>query len=361
MNATPALPATMKAALLLGHGGYDKLSYRDDVPVPRPAPGWVLIKVGAAGINNTDINTRLGWYAPANRGPTSEAAGAGTGDEAGGGWSGGIAFPRIQGADVCGRIVALGAGVQPGRLGERVLVQPCLRSLAKGGIAPWLGSEYDGGFAEYVAAPAADSYRIESGLSDAELASFPCAYGTAENLLTSLSVGPGERVLITGASGGVGSAAVQLTRRRGAEAIAVAGADKAEALRRLGAGRVLERGASLVEGLGRDSMDAVVDVVGGPQWGQLLEVLKPGGRYAVSGAIAGPIVELDLRQLYLKDLSLFGCTAQREGVFRNLIGYIERGEIKPLLARTCPLAEIVAAQQEFLSKRHVGKLVLTVA
>jgi len=361
MNATPALPATMKAVLLLGHGGYDKLSYRDDVPVPRPAPGWVLIKVGAAGINNTDINTRLGWYAPANRGAAAETGGAETGEIAGGGWSGGIAFPRIQGADVCGRIVALGAGVQPGRLGERVLVQPCLRSLATGGVAPWLGSEYDGGFAEYVAAPSADSYRIESGLSDAELASFPCAYGTAENLLTSLSVGPGERVLITGASGGVGSAAVQLTRARGAEAIAVAGADKAEALRRLGAARVLERGASLVEGLGRDSMDAVVDVVGGPQWGQLLEVLKPGGRYAVSGAIAGPIVELDLRQLYLKDLSLFGCTAQREGVFQNLIGYIERGEIKPLLARTCALAEIVAAQQEFLSKRHVGKLVLIVA
>ena len=122
--------------------------------------------------------------------------------------------------------------------------------------------------------------------------------------------------------------------------------------------RTLPRGAPLLPALGADSVDCVVDLVGGPQWPELLEVLRPGGRYAVSGAIAGPIVELDLRRLYLKDLTLLGCTTQEAAVFRDLVGYVERGEIRPPVAATYPLAEIVRAQQDFLAKRHVGKLVL---
>jgi NADPH:quinone reductase-like Zn-dependent oxidoreductase len=90
----------------------------------------------------------------------------------------------------------------------------------------------------------------------------------------------------------------------------------------------------------------------------LLDVIRPRGRYAVSGAIAGPIVEMDLRKFYLKDLTLFGCTLQDPGVFPNLISYIERGEIKPLVARQFPLQDIVSAQQEFLSKNHFGKIIL---
>ena len=108
-----------------------------------------------------------------------------------------------------------------------------------------------------------------------------------------------------------------------------------------------------------DHFDAVVDVVGGAQFGAILNVLKRGGRYGVAGAIAGPVVDLDLRTLYLKDLTLIGCTVLEPEVFGNLIRYIEGGEIKPLVAQTFPLFEIVAAQEAFLTKGHVGKIVLT--
>ena len=164
--------------------------------------------------------------------------------------------------------------------------------------------------------------------------------------------------MITGASGGVGSAAVQLAKRRGAHVIAVIGRDKAEAIRAAGAGRTIDRGADLIAELSSESIDVVIDVVGGAQFETLLALLKRGGRYAVAGAIAGPLVSLDLRTLYLKDLRLIGCTVIGHDVFPSLIGYIERGEIKPILAATYPLSEIVAAQEAFLKKHHVGKIVL---
>jgi NADPH:quinone reductase-like Zn-dependent oxidoreductase len=167
-----------------------------------------------------------------------------------------------------------------------------------------------------------------------------------------------ERVLITGASGGVGSAAVQLAKRRGSQVIALSGAAKAGDVKALGADRVLDRGADLVAGLGRDSVDLAVDLVAGPGWPQLLEVLRVGGRYVTSGAIAGPLVELDVRTLYLKDLTFFGCTYQDDAVFENLVLYIERGEIRPLVAKTYPLRDIAEAQGDFLAKRFTGKLVL---
>ena len=352
------LPAEMAAVVLVGHGGYEQLVYRTDVPVPAPAAGEVLIRVGAAGVNNTDINTRVGWYTSSVRGATADA-GAAAGAGAIRAWTGHAqGFPRIQGADVCGRIAAVGVGVDQSRLGERVLVQSCLRSLQRGDDIPFLGSERDGSFAQYVAAPGLDAFAVSSRLSDAELASFPCAYGTAENLLARCAVTRGERVLVTGASGGVGSAAVQLAARRGAAVVAIAGPDKAPEVRGLGASQVIARGENLVAHVGGESIDAVLDVVGGPHWPELLDVLKRHGRYAVSGAIAGPIVELDLRKLYLKDLSFFGCTDQDPGVFPALVGYIERGEVRPLVARTYALADIVAAQKDFVEKRYVGKLVL---
>ncbi len=353
------LPERMAAVLLLGHGGFEQLSYRLDVPRPSPAADELLIQVGAAGINNTDINTRIGWYSPSVRGDTAAAEVAPAAGASDGDWSGGgLTFPRIQGADVCGRVVAVGSAVDPARLGQRVLVQGCLLSRRRGELVPWLGSEFDGGFAQFVVAPAADSYAIDSDLDDTTLAALPCAYSTAENLLQRSGVARGQTVLVTGASGGVGAAAVQLARRRGARVIALCGADKQAQLREIGADDTVPRGADLVGALGKESVDCVVDLVGGAQWPALLEVLRTRGRYAVSGAIAGPIVELDLRKLYLKDLTLFGCTQQDPVVFPNLVGYVERGEIVPLLARTYPLGEIAQAQQDFLAKRHVGKLVL---
>lgn len=195
-------------------------------------------------------------------------------------------------------------------------------------------------------------------MTDAELAAVPCAFATAENLIRRARLVSDESILITGASGNVGIAAIQLARRRGAHVTSVAARSKFADLQSAGAHRCVERGIALAEVLESISMDVVVDVVGGPQWPELLDVLKPGGRYAISGAIAGPIVQMDLRKLYLKDLTLFGCTTQDAHVFPDLVGYIERGEIKPIVAKQYPLRDIAIAQEEFLSKKHVGKIVL---
>ena len=353
----------MRAVLLTGNGGFDCLELRDDVPVPQAAPGEVLVRISAAGVNNTDINTRTAWYSKSVDSAT-EAGGAdgfAAAQTADSGWTGEVPqFPRIQGADACGVIAAVGAGIDPVRIGERVLIEPVFRAAGAGlGEAVYFGSERDGAFAEYAAAPSVHTHRIMSELTDAELASFPCAYSAAENMLTRTGLTSGETVLITGASGGVGSAAVQLAKRRGAQVIAVVGGDKAAAVRAAGAGQTVDRETDLLAELGGESIDVVIDIVGGAQFDALPTLLKRGGRYGTAGAIAGPLVTLDLRTLYLKDLRLIGCTVLEREVFPNLIGYIERGEIKPLVAATYPLAEIVAAQRAFLTKRHTGKIVLT--
>ncbi|WP_413877199.1 alcohol dehydrogenase family protein [Albidovulum sp.] len=353
------IPKTMSAVLLTGHGDMDKLAWRTDVPVPQPKPGEVLIRVAASAVNNTDINTRIGWYSKKVEVATEDAGSAQV-DQDDASWSGvPMQFPRIQGADACGHIVAVGEGVDPARIGQRVLVRNMLRSYV--GFRPYecwtFGSEIDGCFAQFTVAPARETYEVRCNWSDAELASIPCAYSTAENMLHRAGVGA-ERVLVTGASGGVGSAAVQLAKRRGAEVIAICAAAKAGEVRALGADRTVDRDADLVAALGRNSVDVVIDMVGGPGFPALLDVLRPGGRYAVAGAIAGPICELDLRTVYLKDLTLHGCTFQEDEVFENLIRYIEAGEIRPVVAKTYPLAEIARAQRDFLSKKHTGKLVL---
>ncbi len=345
------LPTKMRGVWLTGHGDMDKLDIREDISVPVPGPGDVLVRVAAAGINNTDINTRTAWYSKHD----------GSSDDAG--WSGQpIQFPRIQGADVCGRVVAVGSSVNTDRIGERILIEPCLRE-ANGQelIKPWyFGSECDGGFAEFTVVAARHAYKIDSKLSDIELASFPCSYSTAENLLTRASVTANDRVLVTGASGGVGSAAVQLAKARDAYVIAVTTPMKSDALHELGADDTLSRDKDLIAELGTNSVDVVLDLVAGDKWPQYMEVLRPSGRYAVAGAIAGPFVRLDVRTLYLKDLSLLGCTVLQPEVFNNLIKRIEHGAIMPIVARSFTLEEIQAAQLFFLKKQHVGKIVLKI-
>lgn len=328
----------MRAVVLTGHGGYECLSV-SDVPIPTPGIGDVLVRIAAAAVNNTDINSRIGWYA-------------------GGGWTGSFQFPRIQGIDGCGRIDSAGTEVDASRVGERVIIEPCWRSAGK--PARFFGSEVDGAFAQFAVVPAQFAHPITSELSDIELASFPCAYSTAENMLSRARVASGERVLITGASGGVGSAAVQLASARGAIASAVSGTNKHRAILEIGAVDAVDRDADLLAAFGPDSFDAVIDVVGGANWPSLLSVLRPGGRYATAGAIGDPNVALDLRTLYLKDLTLLGCTLLDDGVFASLVQLIENGSVKPLIATTFPLGEIVAAQELFLTKQHVGKIVLTV-
>lgn len=350
-----ALPETMKGMVLTGHGGLDKLVWREDLPVPAPVPGDVLVRVGASAVNNTDVNTRIGWYSKTVRGDTAVAAADGYEDseDLEGGWAGALSFPRIQGADCCGEIVAVGEGVDPGRVGERVLLRPMHRPVGSDDphALTTMGSERDGAFAEYTTIASVNAVAIQSDLTDVELASFPCAFSTAEGMIQRAGLAA-ERVLITGASGGVGSAAIQLAKRRGAHVTAVTSPAKAEDLRALGADVTLDRDAEL----GEEAYDVVLDLVGGARWNALIDALRTGGRYVTSGAIAGPIVELDLRTLYLKDLTLIGSTRQPVNVFTDLVRYIETGEIKPTVARTFPLKELRAAQEDFLAKAYIGKI-----
>lgn len=346
------LSETMSGVYLTGHGDFENLKLRHDIPTPQPGPNDVLIQVSAAAVNNTDINTRVAWYSKQDS--ASEDAS----------WGGrAIQFPLIQGADVCGHIVVVGEKVSKQRIGERVLVEPCLWEVnGKKLEQPWyLGSECDGGFAEYMTVASPYAHKIDSQYSDVDLASFPCSYSTAENLLTRANVAKCDRILVTGASGGVGSAVVQLAKIRGAEIIAVTSLSKAQAILDLGAMATISRGESILKELGKNSVDVVVDLVAGEQWPELLEILRPRGRYAVSGAIGGPLVELDIRTLYLKDLSFFGCTVLEPEVFPNLIKHIETERIQPLVAQVFPLKQIVDAQNAFLSKKHIGKIVLQVA
>ena len=353
------IPIKMSAVLTTGHGGYEVLKFSDDVEVPNPRSDQVLIKVLGAGINNTDINTRTAWYSKSVSGETNAEDSQGDNDD--GSWSGDpLEFPIIQGADCYGEIVAVGADIDSSRIGERVLVRTMQQyAMDYRPYECWtMGSECDGAFAEYMVAFSDESFKIESNWSNAELASIPCAYSTAENLLERSDVKEDEVVLITGASGGVGSAAIQLAKRRGAKVIAISSKAKSGAVVKIGADEIIYREDKLTDSLENEGVDVVIDLVAGKSWGSLLDVLKKGGRYAVAGAIAGPIVELDVRTLYLKDLVLIGCTFQNRDVFQNLIGYIERNEIKPFVSKTYPLKDIIIAQKDFVSKKYVGKLVL---
>lgn len=348
----------MKAVVTQGVGGPEQLSYQD-VPAPVPLAGEVLLRVLAAGVNNTEINTRLGWYSASVTSGTDDAAKDTGSDRSDGGWNARTPFPFIQGTDCCGEVVELGDGVSDLPLGQRVLVRASMRP--KGFDDPeniWLGSDFDGAFAEFVKVPASEVFAVNCDWSDAELASIPCAFGTAENMLHRAEVGAGDRVLVPGASGGVGSAVVQLARRRGAEVIALTSPGKEAAVKALGAHQVIARPEDPLEVLGIEAVDVVVDNVGGDRFPKMIESLRRRGRYVTSGAIAGPMVALDMRSLYLKDLRLIGCTGWDAPVFPDLIGYIERGEIRPRVDRTYALADIAQAQEDFTAKAHIGKFVL---
>ncbi len=346
------IPAHMSGVYLTHHGGPEALQWREDIPVPTPGPGQVLVRVAAAGVNNTDINTRVGWYSSDVTGATDDV----DQDVDAGGWGGALQFPRIQGGDLCGIVEAVGpgSGFQPGQRVTCPINLPRPRpGHPQGFIA--LGSEIDGAFAQYCLVEADDLYDVSaSPLSDTEIAAIPCAFGTAENLLTRAGVTAGHKVLITGASGGVGLAAVQLARLRGASVWGVTGAAKAEVVKSQGAVETFDRDAALPA----DMFDVVIDVVGGPTWAGLVLALKPGGHYAVSGAIAGPMVQADLRDIYLRDITIHGCTHQSPEVFGRLVELMNAGRIKPLISRTYPLKDITKAQEDFQSKALPGKLVL---
>lgn len=363
------LPTTMRAVVLTGHGGLDKLEYRKDWPVPLANKGEVIIKVGACGLNNTDINTRTAWYSKSVTEGITDSGGKGGFAEAeanNASWgNAAITFPRIQGADVAGTIVAVGTGVDTARIGERVMIDPWLL-----GVGDWMdtarslyfGSECDGGYAQYTKVRTENAISVRSELSDAELATFPCAYTTAENLVSRSGLKPGETVVIAGASGGVGSAAIQLCRLRGARVIGIASQAKADLLLELGAEAVIDRNTTNLEGAIRDTasgtVDVALDVVGGGMFMPMINALRQGGRYSTSGCIAGPMVDFDLRQLVYKDLQFTGATIVPPGTMQRLVGLIDQGLLQPLLAQTFALKDLALAQEAFITKKHVGNIVV---
>lgn len=365
-----ALALTMRAVVLTGHGGLDKLEYREDWPTPVAGKGEVVIKVGACGLNNTDINTRTAWYSKTvTEGITDSGGKSGfeTAEAETGSWgNAAITFPRIQGADVAGTIAAVGDGIDPARIGERVMIDPWILA-----TVDWLdparslyfGSECDGGYAEFTKVRAENALVVSSQLSDTELATFPCAYTTAENLVSRTGLQPGETVVIAGASGGVGSAAIQLCRLRGARVIGIASQSKADSLLELGAETIIDRNTDNLEAAIRDAaggtVDVALDVVGGAMFIPMINALRQGGRYSTSGCISGPMVELDLRQLVYKDLQLTGATIVPPGTMKRIVGLINQGLLKPLLAESFPLRELASAQEAFIAKKYIGNIVVT--
>jgi len=351
-----SVPNKMAAVLLAGHGGLDKLVYRTDVPVPRPAPGEVLIGVTACGMNNTDVWVRQGAY-----GTEDDPAAVSTWRRQGNT----LTFPRIQGTDTVGEIVAVGGGVTERRIGERVMVDFSIYNRDDDSLADidYMGHGRDGGYAEYMALPAENAHVVDTDLTDIELATFCCAYLTGEHMLERAALKSGERVLVTGASGGVGSGIVQLARARGAVPYAIVGPGKEQALLDIGAKAVITRGSgdlvsAVAEATGGAPIDVVADLVGGPMFNDLLKILRPEGRYITAGAIAGPVVQLDLRTMYLKQLQLHGSSQGTRGDFRRLVRYIEEKKIRPLVAGVYRLSDFHRAQTDFMAKAFVGKLVV---
>lgn len=341
----------MLAAQLLRHGGPDALELTE-VPVPSPARDEVLVQVSAAALNNTDLWTREGAYGLAGD-PSARA-----------GWRGPIDFPRIQGADVAGTVVQTGEDVGSDLHGSRVLVDPAIydRHDVDANPVGLLGSERDGGYAQYVVVPAERVYRVDdSPLSDVELACLPTAYGTALGMVERGGVRRGDTVVVTGASGGVGLALVQLAAARGAEVIAVSSAGKLSAVRSAGASMVVDRATDVWRQIATavpSGIDVVLDVVAGAAIATALPSMRDGGRWVVAGALGGYGIDLDVRRLYLHNLALIGSSMHTHAHFRTLVEMARQGQVRAVVAATYRLGDVHRAQVDLAARRHVGKLVL---
>jgi len=342
---------TMQAVVTTGHGGLERLEYRE-VEVPSPTEGEVLIKVSACGLNNTDIWVREGAYGT-DRDPDAVT---GTGRVS-------HRFPLIQGGDVVGEIVGTGPGVAQQRLGQRVICNFMTYAQGPQGLeySGSLGNSRPGGYAQYTTAPAEGVYETTSSHSDAELATLPCAYMTAQNMLDTARVQAGETVLVTGASGGVGTALIQLAHAMEARVIAITSEKHGESLKSLNPhgiayrdqDNLIDQVMSLCDELG---VDVVVDVVAGKLFSQLLACLKTKGRYVTAGAIGSAVVPFDVRTLYLKYLTFYGVSCGTPSHFEKVLKLLQEGSIKPLLHTTYPLAEIKQAQSHFISKDFFGNI-----
>jgi len=361
------IPNTMKAMVLTGHGDVDKLEYQD-VSVPAPGPGEVLVQVTATAKNNTDRKAREGLY------PTKK--GEMTSFQMGGKPT--LVFPRIQGADIAGRVVAVGDGVDESRIGERGLLDFNIYANDRRDInltPDYFGHGADGGSAEYVALPSDQFHHIPNAeLADAEVASMGmCSYQTAMHMLTSANISAGERVLVTGASGGVGTALIQLCRIMGAIPYALSKQNKASALLELGAEAVLDRSDmdSFVDRVkaetGGKPIDAVMDLVGGEMTDVFIDTMifdmnarSTYPRLSIAGASGGNISEILWTRIYLYQVQIFGVSHGTREEAEQLMAWIRGGQLKPVLHGAFKLSDLHRAEEYFVNRgsNYLGKIVI---
>ncbi|MGB5953574.1 MAG: zinc-binding dehydrogenase [Ornithinimicrobium sp.] len=347
------MPTTTTAAVLLRHGGPEVLVIDDEWQVRDPEPDEVLLQVRAAGVNNTDIWTREGAYGlPGD--PDAKSGGLGP-----------IDFPRVQGGDVCGVVISVGSESDRQWVGRRVIVDPAAYGSQHRDAMPigYQGSEYDGGFSGYLVVRADHVHDVsESPLSDEELAALPVAYGTATRMLRRADVAPEMTVVVTGASGGVGIALIQLAADMGAKVIGVTTIAKREEVASAGADHTVCRDdgdvADAIREIAPDGVDVVADVVGGPAMADVLPLVVDDGCWVIAGAIAGPVVEFDLRRLYLHSVRMVGSSMHTPADFAALADHARQGTIKPPIAGRYALRDIADAQEAFTASSHVGKIVL---
>ncbi|EZH65728.1 alcohol dehydrogenase [Bacillaceae bacterium JMAK1] len=346
----------MKAFQVTGFGGLDKLEYKT-VELPSLEKDEVLVKIHATALNNSDIWMREGGY------------GTDRSSDAAAGWRReGIQFPRIPGSDIAGEIVKVGSEVEDKVLHKKVVLFP-FQSSGKVGhehmsedIA-YIGSEFDGGYAEYVIWKADLCY--DAPLTNlSESAPIPVSGLTAWHMIKRANIQKGEMVLVNGATGGVGSFAVQIAANVfGAKVIALVRDQSLDKkMKELGAYKtVAYKSHQLVEDITKASdgqIDVVLDVVGDAMFSTSLAVLKKGGTFVTSGASSGVLTELDLRTLYLKHLNLLGSTLGTKEEFDDLLKAVQDGLVKPIIDKTFPLEKAKEAQSYFKESKQLGKVVL---
>ncbi len=335
----------MKALVLREHGA-GGLRYESDFPDPVPGEGDVVLRVRATSLNYHDLFTRRGM--PGIR----------------------IAMPAIIGLDVAGEVAALGPGVSGWQIGDRVVGDPINR--VEGGLT---GETVHGGLAEYCRLRAHQLVHIPDGVSFEEAAALPCAYGTARRMMFSNGhVGAGEKVLVLGASGGVGVCVVQLAKSAGATVIAATSSEeKAARLRALGADHTINYaeadfvqqvydlyGKPARRGIGSDrGVDVVVNYTGGDTWTKSLRVLKVGGRLLTCGATAGYDPPEDIRYIWTFELKILGSNGWARDDIAALLDMVQAGRLEAVIDDTFPLERAPEALARLEQRQVFGKLVIT--
>ncbi|HEX5321424.1 MAG TPA: zinc-binding dehydrogenase [Stellaceae bacterium] len=332
----------MRAIVLNAHGGPETLTYETAYPEPKPGPGEVLIKVGAASLNFHDVFTRRGM--PGIKVP----------------------LPVVPGLDMAGEVTALGPEVSGVSVGARVLVNPIWPGIGL------MGEMRDGGLAEYCVVSAPQLVPMPDGVSFAEAAAIPVAYGTAHRMLTANGpIEPGQKVLVLGASGGVGTACVMIAKLAGAEVIAAAGTEeKLQRLKELGADHLINYTTTdfvreLHGRYGRPErrsydggVDMVVNYTGGDTWVPSLRVLKRGGRLMVCGATAGYAPAEDLRYVWSFELKILGSNSFSRSDLVTLLDLAASRRLVPVIDRIMPLSQGREAISLLEDRQVFGKIVV---